>query len=77
MHENPNFDDDLSWHRRIRGMKKAEVRALFELPPMSDDDVRAALKEFSSGLREMGLTGSESPAAEYRDSRRRRAAPNN
>jgi hypothetical protein len=52
-----------------RGLKKAQVRALWEPKPMTDEQVRKALSQFSDGIRDMGFTGPGSPAEVYRDVR--------
>lgn len=66
-----------SQQRALRGLKKKALRASPEMLAMSDEEVREALRRFSSVLRELGMTGSGSPAAAYRECRRRRAAVNN
>ena len=63
------MNSDRDWHEQIRGLKKAQVRALWEPPMMSDEETRKALSEFSAGLRETGLTGPGSPVEVYRDQR--------
>ncbi len=60
---------DRDWHEMTRGMKKAQVRALWEPPPMSDEETRKALHGFAAEVREIGLTGVGSPAEVYRDQR--------
>ena len=77
MNDGSARSDEQSRQRALRGMEKKALRALSDLPPMSDDEVREALQRFSSVLRESGMTGSGSQAAEDRESRRRRAAVNN
>jgi hypothetical protein len=69
--------DEQCRQQALRGLKKKALRALSEMPPMSDDEVREALRRFSSILRESGMTGSGSPAAEYRECSRRTAAVKN
>jgi hypothetical protein len=66
MNDGSARSDEQSRQRALRGLKKSALRALSDLPPMADDDVREALRRFSSVLRESGMTGSGSPAAEYR-----------
>lgn len=63
------MDNDRSWHEQIRGLKKAQVRALWEPPAMSDEETRKALSEFSAGLKDMGITGPGSPVEVYREVR--------
>jgi hypothetical protein len=63
------MDNDRSYHEQIRGLKKAQVRALWQPPAMTDEETRAALSGFSAGLREMGFTGPGSPAEVYREVR--------
>lgn len=77
MNDGSARSEEQSRQRALRGLRKNALRALSDLPPMSDDEVREALRRFSSVLRESGMTGSGSPAAEYRESRRRRTAVNN
>jgi hypothetical protein len=63
------MENDRSWHDLTRGMKKAQVRALWEPKPMTDEQVRQALRSFGGGLRDMGFTGPGSEAEVYRDIR--------
>jgi hypothetical protein len=64
-----NMDIERSWHEMTRGMKKAQVRALWEPAPMTDEQVRKALSQFSEGIRDMGFTGPGSAVEVYRDQR--------
>ncbi len=63
------MDTERSWHEMIRGMKKAQVRALWEPAPMTDEQVRKALSQFGEGIRDMGFTGPGSTVEVYRDQR--------
>ncbi len=63
------MDTERSWHEMTRGMKKAQVRALWEPAPMTDEQVRKALSQFSEGIRDMGFTGPGSTVEVYRDQR--------
>jgi hypothetical protein len=61
------MNTERSWHELTRGMKKAQVRALWEPAPMADDQVRKALSQFSGHIRDMGFTGPGSEVEVYRD----------